>query len=82
MKTTIDIHDELIVRAKQHASQTGRPLRAVVEEGLRRVLADPSPSVPYKLPDCSVGNPKKRDPLEELSWQDLRQEIYGEPQTG
>ena len=32
MKTTLDIHDELLTRAKQYAQETGRPLRAVVEE--------------------------------------------------
>ena len=35
MKTTLDIHDELLARAKRHARATGRPLRAVVEDGLR-----------------------------------------------
>ena len=39
MKTMLDIRDELLVRAKRHARATGRPLRAVVEEGLRQVLA-------------------------------------------
>ena len=32
MKTTLDIHDELLTRAKQYAQETRRPLRAVVEE--------------------------------------------------
>lgn len=81
MKTTIDIRDELMVRAKRYAKRTGRPLRAVVEEGLRRVLSDASRSAPYKLPDRSVGNPNATDPLESLSWQDLREEIYGEPRS-
>ena len=39
MKTTLDIQDELLVRAKRHARNTGRPLRAVVEEGLCHVLS-------------------------------------------
>ena len=33
MKTTLDIHDELLLRAKRHAKETGRPLRALVEDG-------------------------------------------------
>ncbi len=37
MKTTIDIHDALLERTKSHAKQTGQPLRAMVEEGLRSV---------------------------------------------
>ena len=76
VKTTLDIHDELLSRAKRQAQRTGRPLRAVVEEGLRKVLATPA-RVRYRLPDLSVGDPDAPDPLEEYSWQDLRDTIYG-----
>ncbi len=81
MKTTIDIQDELMARAKRHAKRTGRPLRAVVEEGLRQVLSNSTPNPRYKVPDRSVGNPKAEDPLETLTWQDLREEIYGKPRA-
>ena len=81
MKTTLDIHDELLRRAKRHARETGRPLRAVVEEGLRRVLS-PSPSRHrYTLPDLRVGDPRACDPLERFSWPELRELIYGDPGT-
>ncbi len=76
MKTTIEIQDELLLRAKRHALRTGRPLRAVVEEGLRQVLSSPTPSTSYQLPDLSVGRAGERDPLESYSWQDLREIIY------
>ena len=33
---------------------------------------------PYRLPDLSVGNPDGHDPLESLSWEELRDLIYGE----
>ena len=81
MKTTLDIQDELLLRAKRHARTTGRPLRAVVEEGLRQVLSAPTPRDPYRLPDLSVGRAGEGDPLEAYSWQDLRAIIYGEPET-
>ena len=80
MKTTINIQDELLERAKRHARETGRPLRAVVEEGLRLVLEAP-PRTRYILPDLSVGNPERRDPLEQYSWSDLRSIIYGESES-
>ena len=79
VKTTLDIQDELLARAKRHAQRTGRPLRAVVEEGLRQVLSTPAPPRRYRLPDHSVGEAGGRDPLEAFSWQDLREVIYGEP---
>lgn len=78
-KTTLDLQDDLLLRAKTLAKRTGRPLRAVVEEGLRLVLAHQRPATRYELPDCSVGDPQGVNPLEAMSWQDLRDEIYGAP---
>ena len=78
MKTTVDIHDELLARAKRHARDTGRPLRAVVEDGLRRVLSSTDSSRRYKLSDLRVGNPRAADPLESYSWPELRELIYDE----
>lgn len=84
MKTTLDIHDELLARAKRRARETGRPLRAVVEEGLRLVLAHPVPRSRYKLPDLKAGDPAAPDPLESHSWPELRETIYGDsdPESG
>ena len=81
MKTTLDIHDELLARAKQHARNTGRPLRAVVEDGLRQMLAASDSPSRYRLPDMSEGDPNAPDPLEAYSWQDLRGLIHGEPES-
>ena len=81
MKTTLDIQDELLARAKRHAQRTGRPLRAVVEEGLRQVLITSATHRRYRLPDYSVGEAGGRDPLEAYSWQDLREVIYAEPES-
>lgn len=78
VKTTLDIRDELLARAKRHARATGRPLRAIVEEGLRQVLAATSARQRYRLPDLSTGNAGGADPLEAYSWQDLRAVIYGD----
>jgi hypothetical protein len=51
-------------------------LRALVEEGLGMALSAP-PSSGYELPDLSMGDPDGENPLERLTWQELRQEIYG-----
>jgi hypothetical protein len=77
MKSTFEISDALLARAKRHAQKLGKPLRAVVEEGLRRVLEDETPRKGYELPDRAVGRAGAQNPLEQLSWQDLRDEIYG-----
>ena len=78
MKTTLDIDDELLARAKRRAKETGRPLRALVEDGLRQTRSADAERRQYCLPDLSVGAPDSRDPLESYSWQDLRDLIYGD----
>ena len=81
MKTTLDIKDDLLIRAKKLAKRTGRPLRAVVEESLRSTLAQAEQQSTYKLQDNSFGDANAEDPLESLTWQDLRDEIYGAPDS-
>jgi hypothetical protein len=39
MKTTIELPDELLIEAKQAAAKQRRPLKALLEEGLRMVLS-------------------------------------------
>jgi len=41
MKTTLELPDELLIEAKKAAAEQRRPLRALVEEGLRIVLRGP-----------------------------------------
>jgi hypothetical protein len=83
VKTTLDLQDALLLRAKRLSKRTGRPLRALVEEGLRLVLERDARPARYELPDCSVGDPEAANPLEAMTWQDVRAAIYdggrGEP---
>ena len=62
MKTTIDIHDELLGRAKRHAEETGQPSRVLVEDARRSVLAASAPKPPYRLLDRRVWRPDGRRP--------------------
>ena len=48
MKTTIDLPDDLLIAAKKRAAELRRPLRALVEEGLRARLAAVDKRVPAK----------------------------------
>jgi len=56
MKTTIELSDELFKSAKAHARQHHSTLRALIEEGLRRVLNDSRANAKpaSKLKDASV----------------------------
>ena len=46
MKTTIDLPDDLLRRAKAEAALRGRKLRELVLEGIVRVLDHPEPAMP------------------------------------
>ncbi len=56
MKTTIELSDGLFNSARAHARQTHSTLRALIEEGLRRVLSDSRANAKpaFKLKDASV----------------------------
>ena len=70
-RTTVRLPEELVAKAKRKALAEGRTLTALIEDGLRRVLAEPAAS-----------RPKRRKPLPVssasgglapgLSWDDLR----------
>jgi hypothetical protein len=77
VKTTVELADALFARAKKHAQRTGQPMRALIEEGLRLVLDQRAAGTHYELSDRTVGNARGKNPLEALSWQELREEIYG-----
>ncbi|MEO5595774.1 MAG: hypothetical protein ABIQ97_01320 [Lysobacteraceae bacterium] len=57
MKTTIDIADDLIGRAKLIQKRDAVTLRALVEEGLRLVLDRDSRKSNYKYTPVVVGEP-------------------------
>lgn len=75
MKTTIEISDALFTTAKAFARSRQTSLRALVEEGLRRILSEASeqPKPAFKLKDARVHGqevllPNPRD------WQQLEEE--------
>lgn len=76
MKTTVEITDSLLRQAKAEAQRRGTTLRALLEDGLRRVLDEPD-VVPYRLPDRSVGRRGgAAQPWETMSPQQRWAEIY------
>ncbi len=77
MKTTIDIHDELLLRAKRHARQTGRTLREIVESGLRMALGKrETPAPRHCWQDLSVGEPGEPNPFEKYTWAEMLEMSY------
>ena len=77
MKTTLDIQDPLLEQVRKIAARDGETLRSLVEQGLRKVVAERSAKAkPFKLRDMSVGKPGSPFAYEALSWEDKRALIY------
>lgn len=54
MKTTLNLDDRLLREAKKRAAEEGRTLTSVVEEALRRSLAQEPPSEPFRFRPVTV----------------------------
>jgi len=76
MKTTIEISDKLLQRAKALAQREGTTLRALVEAGLRVVLKEQRTPARFTLRDASFGGQGLAPELEGASWDRIRDSIY------
>ena len=77
MRTSFDIPDPLLRRAKARARKYNTTLRAVLLDGLRRVLDDESASrSPYTLADESFGEGGVREGIDLSDWDRVRELTY------
>lgn len=75
MKTTIELSDEVLSRAKRRAREEGKTLREVVEQALRQQLAEPDPG-PFRLKRHSFKGEGRQPGVAEGDWQTVRDLIY------
>ena len=77
MKTTIDIGDSLMAETKRLAASEGTTVRALVEAGLRQVLAaSRKRAPPFRLKRVKVKGRGLRPELQGLPWERLRELAY------
>jgi hypothetical protein len=76
MKTMIEISDDLLSLARRRARREQTTLRAVVEDALRRTLAEPPKAAGFRL-EKHPFNSEGRDPaFAEGRWDAVRDAIY------
>ena len=81
MKTTIEISDSLLEAAKKAALREGTTLKALVELGLRKVLATRKRDAAFRLRKASFGGQGLQSAVKELVWEQIRKLAYAERGT-
>jgi hypothetical protein len=76
MKTTLDIADPLLREAKHVAAREGTTLRALVEQGLRQVVAEKKQKRPFRLRKASFKGRGLRPELADAGWERIRDLAY------
>jgi hypothetical protein len=76
MKTTVEISEPLLREARKLAAREGVTLRALVERGLHRVVAEQKGGRSFKLRRASFRGKGLQKELGEASWARLRDLIY------
>jgi len=74
MKTTIEISDALLRLAKATAAREETTVRALVEEGLRKVLAERKSRPAFRLRLVTFGGQGLQPGAE--GWEEIRDRIY------
>ena len=76
MKTTIQIPDSLFEEVRKLAAKEKTTLKALVEEGLRLILAKHSQRSIFRLRKASFKGKGLQPGLTEASWEQIRDRIY------
>lgn len=76
MKTTIDIADPVFEQAKVLAARRGTTLKALVERGLRQVIAEQARTSPFVLRKASFRGSGLQAGVADADWQRLRDMAY------
>ncbi len=75
----MDIPDALLERARSRARSDGSSLRALVAEGLRRVLEEESPAQAYRYePVVFQGERGVRPGVDLADWAQIRDLVYAD----
>jgi hypothetical protein len=77
MKTTVNIADPLLKRAKEAAARRGTTLRGIIEEALREALSEGrSPRKGYRLETHTFGGRGLQKGLSWGDWSAIRDLAY------
>ena len=76
MKTTIEISDRLLMKAKRLACERGATLRSLTEEGLRKVIEESSGKSNYQVKPVTFKGNGLSTEFRGASWDRIRDAAY------
>jgi hypothetical protein len=76
MKTTVEIPDSLLEQVKRLAAQEDTSVRALVEEGLRRIVDEHKRARSFKLRKVTFKGSGLQPHIAGASWQRIRDATY------
>lgn len=76
MKTTVEIPDSLLEEARKLASRDKTTVRALIEEGLRRIIADRKRMRRFRLRKATFKGKGLQPGVQGASWERIRDMAY------
>jgi len=76
MKTTIELPDALLGEARKLATREGTTLKALVEQGLRRVIAEKKRIGAFRLRKATFSGEGLQHGVRGASWERVRELVY------
>jgi hypothetical protein len=76
VKTTLEISDSILMRAKQLAREQNVTLRSLAEEGLRKVIEERSARRPARIEPVTFRGRGLSPEFRGASWQQIRDAAY------
>jgi hypothetical protein len=76
MKTTVEISDALLEQARTLAAREGTTIRALIEQGLRHVLAERQRAAAFRLRKAAFRGQGLQPEVAGAPWERIRARAY------
>lgn len=76
MKTTIELPDPLFAQARRYAEAHDMTMKALIEQGLLKVLAEKKDEPRFSLRDGSVDGEGLTPEFQSAGWERIREAVY------
>jgi hypothetical protein len=76
MKTTVEIPDSLLTEARRLASRERTSVRALIEEGLRRIVSERKHASEFRLRKVTFKGQGLQPEMAGASWERIRDATY------